>query len=58
MQSYSYEDILQAASLHYENVLSDIENASTRIEHLRLSALAEEAKTVLDMLRSFNNGEN
>jgi hypothetical protein len=58
MQSYSYEDILQAASLHYENVLSDIENASTRIEHLRLSALAEEAKTVLDMLRSFNNGEH
>lgn len=56
MQSYSYEDILQAASLHYENALSDIENASTRIEHLRLSALAEEAKTVLDMLRGFRVG--
>jgi len=54
--SYSYEDIIQAASLHYENALSDIENASTRIEHLRLSALAEEAKTVLDMLRVFRVG--
>ena len=58
MKSYnfSYEDIIQAAELHYDNALSDIENASTRIEHLRLSALAEEAKNVLDMLRVFRVG--
>lgn len=42
--------------MHYDNVLSDIENASTRIEHLRLSALAEEAKAVLDMLKFFRVG--
>jgi len=42
--------------MHYDNVLSDIENASTRIEHLRLSALAEEAKAVLDMLKFFKVG--
>jgi molybdopterin/thiamine biosynthesis adenylyltransferase len=47
------EDIIEAARLHYENSLSDIENASTRIEHLRLSALAEEAKLILDMLTNF-----
>lgn len=50
------EEIIEAASLHYENALSDIENASTRIEHLRLSALAEEARTVLSMLKVFNVG--
>lgn len=47
------EDIIEAARLHYENSLSDIENAATRIEHLRLSALAEEAKLILDMLNNF-----
>jgi hypothetical protein len=50
-------EIIQAAQLHYDNSLSDIENASTRIEHLRLSALAEEAKTVLDMLNEYAAGE-
>jgi hypothetical protein len=50
-------DIIQAAQLHYDNSLSDIENASTRIEHLRLSALAEEAKTVLDMLTEYASAE-
>jgi hypothetical protein len=56
MKSYSLEEIIEAARLHYDNSLSDIENASTRIEHLRLSALAEEAKVVLDMLINFALG--
>jgi hypothetical protein len=57
MTNPKLQDIIQAAQLHYDNSLSDIENASTRIEHLRLSALAEEAKTVLDMLNDFASTE-
>jgi hypothetical protein len=53
---FELDEIIQAAELHYKNSLSDIENASTRIEHLRLSALAEEAKGVLDMLSNFALG--
>lgn len=56
MTNPKLEDIIQAAELHYKNSLSDIENASTRIEHLRLSALAEEAKLILDMLSNFALG--
>jgi hypothetical protein len=56
MTNPKLEDIIQAAELHYQNSLSDIENASTRIEHLRLSALAEEAKGVLVMLSNFALG--
>jgi hypothetical protein len=57
MTNPKLQEIIQAAQLHYDNSLSDIENASTRIEHLRLSALAEEAKTVLDMLNEYAAGE-
>lgn len=53
MTNPKLEEIIEAAQLHYNNSLSDIENASTRIEHLRLSALAEEAKLILDMLTNF-----
>lgn len=50
------EDVIEAARLHYENCVADIENASTRIEHLRISALAEEAKLVLELLNNFALG--
>jgi hypothetical protein len=49
-------DIVEAARVHYENLKADIENASNRIEHIRLTALAQEAHNLLTELRSFNSG--
>jgi hypothetical protein len=56
MINQKLDEIVEAARLHYENCLSDIENASTRIEHLRLSALAEEAGLVLQLITNFSLG--
>ena len=36
-------EILDAARSHYQNLQTDITNAKDRIEHIRLTALAEEA---------------
>lgn len=42
-----HEDIKQAARMLYENIKADIDNASTRIEHIRLTTLAQEAANLL-----------
>jgi hypothetical protein len=43
----SLEEITDAARMLYENIKADIDNAGTRIEHIRLSALAQEAAHLL-----------
>jgi len=48
------EDIKLAARMLYENIKADIENASTRIEHIRLTTLAQEAQNLLTEIEKFN----
>ena len=48
--------IIEAARVHYENLKADIENASNRIEHIRLTTLAQEAHNLLTDLHAFNAG--
>jgi hypothetical protein len=43
-------EINQAARMLYENIKADINNASTRLEHVRLTALAQEAENLLVLL--------
>ena len=52
----SYEELVEAARTHYENITADINNASTRLEHLRLTALAQEARNLLTELENFGFG--
>jgi hypothetical protein len=57
-----HEDIEIAARMLYENLKADIENASTRIEHIRLTTLAQEAANLLTEIEKLNgvidsNGE-
>jgi hypothetical protein len=47
------EFIVEAARLHYANVTADIQNASTRLEHMRLTALAQEAANLVTELENF-----
>lgn len=51
-----YSQILKAARDHYNNLKTDIANASNRIEHIRLSALAQEAHNLLTELQIFEVG--
>jgi hypothetical protein len=39
-----------AARTHAKNLADDIRNATTRIEHIRLSRLATEAEALADMI--------
>ena len=48
-----HEDIKQAARMLYENLKSDIENAGTRIEHIRLTTLAQEAQNLYHQIAEF-----
>lgn len=41
------DQITAAARMLYENIKADIDNASTRLEHVRLTALAQEASNLL-----------
>lgn len=50
------EAIIEAARVHFENLLADINNASTRLEHVRLTALAQEAENLYTELVHYNNG--
>jgi hypothetical protein len=50
-------EINQAARLLYENIKSDISNAGTRIEHIRLSALAQEAANLVTLIESSEDGK-
>ena len=49
------EFIIEAARLHYANVTADIQNASTRLEHMRLTALAQEAANLVTELENFES---
>lgn len=51
-----FTKIIEAARIHYENLKTDISNASNRVEHIRLTALAQEAHNLLTDLRIFEVG--
>jgi hypothetical protein len=52
------DQVIEAARIHYENVKADINNASTRIEHIRLTALAQEAANLLTDLENLEAAAN
>lgn len=49
-----HEEIESAARMLYQNIKSDIDNASTRLEHVRLTALAQEASNLLTEIEKLN----
>jgi hypothetical protein len=51
-----YAKIVETARVHYENLKADIENAHNRIEHIRLTALAQEAHNLYTDLLAFEVG--
>lgn len=48
------KNIEEAARMLYQNLKADIENAGTRIEHIRISSLAQEAANLLTEIENFN----
>lgn len=52
------EEIIETARALYENIKADIENASTRVEHIRLSALAQEAANLLTEIENLNGSSS
>lgn len=52
-QMKTINEIIEAARMHFDNAKADIENASNRIEHIRLTALAQEAANLLTDLENF-----
>jgi hypothetical protein len=50
------EDLVAAARTHRDNITADINNASNRLEHVRLTALAQEAENLLTELENFSFG--
>lgn len=53
----NFEVIIEAARVHLENLLADINNASTRLEHVRLTALAQEAENLYTELVHYQNSQ-
>ena len=51
-----FSRIIETARTHYENLKADIPNASNRIEHIRLTTLAQEAHKLLTDLELFEIG--
>ena len=51
-----FNKIIETARDHYKNLKSDIANAQNRVEHIRLSALAQEAHNLLTDLLAFELG--
>ena len=49
------DQVIEAARIHYENVKADINNASTRIEHIRLTTLAQEAANLLTDIQNLRS---
>lgn len=58
MNKESKTDLLEAARTLFENLQADIENASTRIEHIRLTTLAQEAENLYIQILNFTNGDD
>ena len=50
-------EIRELAAQHAANLTADINNAKDRIEHIRLTRLAEEAVTLLAAIDSLNRSE-
>lgn len=51
-----YAKIVEAARTHYANLKTDIANAHNRVEHIRLTALAQEAHNLYTDLLAFEIG--
>lgn len=56
MSDHEKSELAKAASSLYENIKADIANATTRVEHIRITTLAQEAENlynqVLDLVRT------
>jgi hypothetical protein len=55
-QGRDISKIVEAARYHYKTVSSDITNAKDRVEHIRLTALAQQAHNLLMDLIEFETG--
>jgi hypothetical protein len=55
MTQLNFNEIVEAARTHFENALADIENAHTRIEHIRATTLANEAEQLYADLVHYQN---
>lgn len=51
--SPTINELVEAARLHFNHLQADITNASTRIEHIRLTTLAQEAANLLTNLETY-----
>ena len=51
-----FSRIIEAARAHYEDLKADIPNAANRIEHIRLSTLANSAHKLLTDIELFEIG--
>lgn len=54
--SLTINELVEAARLHFNHLQADITNASTRIEHIRITTLAQEAANLLMNLEKFAAG--
>jgi 5-carboxymethyl-2-hydroxymuconate isomerase len=52
----NFSSIVETARTHYVNLKTDIANSQNRVEHIRLSALAQEAHNVYTSLVAFEVG--
>ena len=51
-----FSKIIETARDHYESIKADLPNAKDRVEHIRLSSLAQEAQNLLTDLATFEIG--
>jgi hypothetical protein len=58
MSNANIETITELARVHYENLTADILNAHTRVEHIRITTLAQEAANLYTELQHLSNEEN
>lgn len=56
--SLTINELVEAARLHFFHMQADITNASNRIEHIRLTTLAQEAANLLTNLEKFAAAED
>lgn len=55
MTQPNFNQLVEAARTHFENALADINNAHTRIEHIRATTLANEAEQLYTDLVHYQN---
>lgn len=55
MTSTNIAALTELARVHYENLTADIQNAQTRIEHIRITTLAQEAANLYTELQHLSN---